>query len=267
LGVPLIAGREFTADDVASGGEVAVVNQAFLRRFNLGPDVIGMRMQMTMGYGADSVEIVGIAGDAKYASVRADTVAQVYTPRPPGDDAFAAVFFYVRGAVDAATLMRAVRAAVAEVAPTLPVNGLETLEQRVSANVAQDRLIASLSAVFAALATVLAAVGVYAVLSYNIGGRTREIGLRLALGSSPGRLRAMVLKQVGLTAVVGAAVGLVAALGVGRLASSLLFGLTGNDPGVFGAAVAVLAVVVLCASYMPARRASKVAPMEALRHE
>jgi predicted permease len=267
LGVPLIAGREFTDADVAAGGEVAVVNQAFLRRFNLGQDVIGTRMQMNMGYGADSVEIVGVVGDAKYASVRADTVAQVYTPRPPRDDAFAATFFYVRGAGDAATLMRAVPAAVGDVIPSLPVNGLETLEHRVSDNVAQDRLIASLSAVFAALATVLAAVGVYAVLSYNIGGRTRELGLRLALGSSPGRLRAMVLRQVGWVAVVGAAVGLVAAFGVGRLASSLLFELSSYDPLVFGGSLAVIALVVLCASYMPARRASKVAPMEALRHE
>jgi ABC-type antimicrobial peptide transport system permease subunit len=156
---------------------------------------------------------------------------------------------------------------VADVVPTLPVSGLETLEHRVSANVAQDRLIATLSAVFAALATVLAAVGVYAVLSYNIGGRMRELGLRLALGSSPGGLRSMVLRQVAWIAVLGAAVGFVAALGVGRLASSLLFRLEGYDPLVFGGAVAVLAVVVLCASYMPARRASKVAPMEALRHE
>ena len=126
---------------------------------------------------------------------------------------------------------------------------------------------ASLSAVFAALATMLAAVGVYAALSYNIGGRTREIGLRLALGSSPGRLRAMVLKQVGTVAVIGAAWDLAAALGVGSLASSLLFGLSAYDPLVFGGALAVVAVVVLCASYVPARRASRVAPMDALRHE
>ena len=267
LGVPIVAGREFTAADVSAGGEVAVVNQAFLARFNLGPDVVGSRMKMSMGYGADDVEIVGIAGDAKYGSVRSDTVAQVYTPRPPRDDAFAAVFFYVRGAGDAATLLRAIPGAVAEVAPTLPVNGLETMEHRVGSNVSQDRVMAMLSAVFAALATLLAAVGVYAVLSYNVGGRTRELGLRLALGSSPGRVHAMVLKQVGWVAVIGAAWGFAAALGVGSLASSLLFQLSGFDPLVFGGSVAVIAVVVFVASYMPARRASHVAPMEALRHE
>jgi ABC-type antimicrobial peptide transport system permease subunit len=156
---------------------------------------------------------------------------------------------------------------VADVAPTLPVNGLETLEHRVSDNVSQERVMATLSAVFAALATLLAAVGVYAVLSYNVGGRTREIGLRLALGSSPGRLRAMVLKQVATVAVIGAALGFAAALGVGTLASSLLFGLSEYHPLVFGGALAVITVVVLCASYLPARRASRVAPMDALRHE
>jgi hypothetical protein len=170
LGVPLVAGREFTDVDVAAGGEVAIVNQAFLRRFNLGPDVVGNRMQLTPGYGAESVEIVGIAGDAKYGNVKNDTVAQVYTPRPPRDDAFAAVVFYVRGAIDAAALMRAIPAAVAGVEPALPVDGLESLETRVSNSVVQDRLMATLSAVFAALATVLAAVGVYAVLSSTSAG-------------------------------------------------------------------------------------------------
>jgi predicted permease len=267
LAVPLVAGREFTAADVAAGGEVAIVNQAFLRRFNLGTGVIGQRMEMNMGYGADSVEIVGIAGDAKYGYLKRDIGAQVYTPRPPRDDAFAAVFFYVRGRGDVGALLRAIPDAVAGVDRALTANGVSTLEQVVGDNLSQDRLIASLSAVFAALATVLSAVGVYAVLSYNIGGRTRELGLRLALGSSPGEVRAMVLKQVGRTALIGVAVGLIAAFGVGRLASTLLFGLTGYDPLVFGSAVAVIAVVVLVASYLPARKASQVAPMEALRYE
>ncbi len=266
LGMPLLAGRGFTASDVAAGGEVAVVNQAFLSRFNLGANAIGKRMEL-VGYGAGSVEIVGIAGDAKYRAVKEDVGPQVYTPRPASDDAFSSVFFYVRGRVDAATLLREIPGVVASVDPTLPANSLAPLERIVSNNVGQDRLIALLSAVFAGLATVLAAIGVYAVLSYNIGGRTRELGLRLALGSSPGGLRAMVLKQVGWVALGGAAVGLIAAFGVGRLASALLFGLSGYDPLVFGGALAVIAVVVLGATYLPARKASQVAPMEALRHE
>lgn len=266
LGVPLIAGRGFTAADVAAGGEVAVVNQAFLDRFDLGVDAIGKRMEL-FGYGARSVEIVGIVGDAKYPSVKDGIGPQVYTPRPARDDAFSSVFFYVRGSGDVGTLLREIPRVVASVDPTLPANSLAPVELNVTNSVGQDRLIALLSAVFAGLATLLAAIGVYAVLSYNIGGRARELGLRLALGSSPEGLRNMVLKQVGRIAAIGAAVGLVAALGVGSLASSLLFGLSGYDPLVFGAALAVIALVVLVASYLPARKASSVAPMEALRYQ
>jgi predicted permease len=268
LGIPLSAGRDFSDADVASGAEVAIVNQAFLRRFNLGPDVVGSRMQMNpWGYGAHDVEIVGIAGDAKAGDVKSDIVAQVFTPRRPGDDSFSSVFFHVRGSMDATALLRAIPGVVDSVDPALSLTNMATLRQLVDNNTYQDRLIASLSALFAALATVLAAVGVYAVLSYSIAGRTRELGLRLALGSSPGGLRTMVLKHVGWIALAGGIVGLLAAVGVGRLASSLLFGLSGYDPLVFGSAVAVIALVVLGASYLPARRASQVVPMEALRHE
>jgi predicted permease len=266
LGMPLIAGREFTAADVAAGGAVAVVNQAFLDRFNLGAEAIGKRMEL-FGYGAPSVEIVGIVGDAKYRNVKDDFAPQVYTPRPAQDDAFSSVFFYVRARGDVGAVMREIPAVVAGVDPALPANGVVRVEQNVRNNVGQDRLIALLSAVFAGLATVLAAIGVYAVLSYSVAGRTRELGLRLALGSSPRSLRKMVLEQVGWVAAVGAVVGLAAAFGVGRLASSLLFGLSGYDPLAFGGAVALIAIVVLVASYMPAHKASTVAPMEALRHE
>ena len=163
------------------------------------------------------------------------------------------MFFYVRGRGDAATLLRAIPDIVAGVDPTLPANSLAPLERIVSDNVGQDRLIALLSAVFAGLATVLAAIGVYAVLSYNIGGRTRELGLRLALGSSPGRLRAMVLKQVGWIAAwepQSASSRRSASAGWPARCCS---GSSGYDPLVFGGAVAVIAFVVLCASYAGAQ--------------
>ena len=124
-----------------------------------------------------------------------------------------------------------------------------------------------LSAAFAALATLLAGIGLYGVLAYNVTQRTREIGLRLALGAEPKRLQALVLKQVGAMALIGAAIGLVAALALGRVAESVLFGLSGHDPLVLGAAAGVLAAVVLAGSWLPARRASRIAPTEALRYE
>jgi ABC-type antimicrobial peptide transport system permease subunit len=133
--------------------------------------------------------------------------------------------------------------------------------------VAGDRLISMLSGTFAGLATVLAAIGLYGVMAYNVAQRTRELGLRLALGAKPGSLRALVLRQVGRVALIGGALGLVAAVALGRVAESMLFGLSGYDPIVLSAAVGVLSLVVLVASYLPVRRASTVAPMEALRYE
>ncbi|HEX5419359.1 MAG TPA: FtsX-like permease family protein [Gammaproteobacteria bacterium] len=130
-----------------------------------------------------------------------------------------------------------------------------------------DRLVSILSASFAGLATLLAAIGLCGVLAYNVAARTRELGLRLALGAEPEDLRFMVLKQVGGMAVIGLGVGLLAAIGAGRAAEALLYGLSGHNPFVLVGAAVVLAAVVLAASYWPARRASSIAPMEALRHE
>jgi ABC-type antimicrobial peptide transport system permease subunit len=156
---------------------------------------------------------------------------------------------------------------VAEVDPTVPVTDLRTMEVQVRDNVYRERLIATLSASFAVLATLLAAIGLYGVLAYNVAQRTRELGLRLALGAEPSGLRALVVKQVGVMTVIGSAIGLAAAAGLGRVAEALLVGLSGHDPAVLIAAVAVISFVVLGASYVPARRASRIAPMEALRYE
>ena len=156
---------------------------------------------------------------------------------------------------------------VARVDPEVPVQNLQTMETEVHVNIYVDRLLSTLSAAFAALATLLAGIGLYGVLAYNVTQRTRELGLRLALGAPPVRLRAMVLKQVGTMAVIGAAIGLAAALALGRVAESLLYGLSGRDPFVIAAAVTVLAAVVLAGSWWPARRASRIAPTEALRYE
>jgi ABC-type antimicrobial peptide transport system permease subunit len=155
----------------------------------------------------------------------------------------------------------------AEVDPDVPVTNLATMTTTVNGNVYVDRLLSMLSLGFAALATLLAGIGLYGVLAYNVTQRTPELGLRLALGAAPARLRALVLKQVGVMAAIGAGMGLAAAFALGRTAESLLYGLSGRDPVVFGLALAVLAAVVLAASWVPAWRASRIAPLEALRYE
>ena len=151
--------------------------------------------------------------------------------------------------------------------PNLPVVDAKTLEIQIRENVAMDRLISTLSFGFALLATLLAAVGLYGVLAYTVAQRTREFGLRMALGADGGRVRGMVMKQVAVMALVGGGVGLVIAVGVGRLAESLLFEMTGYDPLVIGVSTVALAVVALGAGFMPALRASKIDPMNALRYE
>jgi ABC-type antimicrobial peptide transport system permease subunit len=156
---------------------------------------------------------------------------------------------------------------IARLDRNLPVNELKTLPQQVRENIFLDRMISTMSASFAVLATLLAAIGLYGVLAYTVEQRTREIGLRMALGADGSRVRGMVMKQVGIMLLIGGVVGIAAAVGLGRAAGSLLFGLEGNDPLVIGVAALLLASVALGAGFLPALRASRVDPMQALRYE
>jgi predicted permease len=267
LSVPLLAGREFAAADGPGAAQVAIVNQAFVRKFGLGSTPLGKHFGMGDAKTAErNIEIVGIAADAKYNTVKGEIPPLFLLPRRQ-EARIAQLSIYVRGAVPPQTLLAAIPRVVASIDPTLPVDNLTTMRKTVESNVFLDRLVAILSAAFAALATVLAATGLYGVLAYNVAQRTREIGLKLALGATPRRVRAMVFKQVGSIAAIGMTAGLIVALAAGRGAGSLLYGLSSYDPAVLVAAVATLAAVVAAAAYLPARRAVRVAPMEALRHE
>jgi predicted permease len=267
--IPLLAGRGFTEADSEPGVRAIVVNQTFLERFNLGVDAVGKRIEAFSAYypGGGSVEIIGVVGDSRLTGIRSDPPPQVFTPRPRGSGAFSSFVFYVRTTQDPAAMIANVRPLMASIDPSVPVSQLQTMTQLLRNQTNGDRLIAALSAIFAGLATALAAVGLYAVLSYNVGERTRELGLRLALGASPGVLLGMVIKQIGRIAAVAILIGVAAAIGVGRVAEALLFGVSGYNLVAFGLAVAVISAVALGASFLPARRASRVAPMEALREQ
>jgi len=265
LGVPMVAGREFEAADRVGAPKVAIVNEAFAKKFNLGRDAVGKRMALSGAQQLD-MEIVGLVRDAKYSDVK-DEVPPVYFTPYRQDSTTAALNFYLRTSGDPRQLMRTIPAVMSRLDPNLPLQDLKTLPQQVKDNVYLDRMISTLSAAFAALATLLAAVGLYGVLAYTVAQRTREIGVRMALGADAGRVRAMVLRQVGRMTLIGGGVGIVGALALGKTARSLLYGLEGHDPVVMILAAVVLALVALGAGYLPARRASRIHPMQALRYE
>lgn len=265
LGVPLIAGREFTRADAQGAPKVAIVNEAFAKKFNLGRDAVGKRLNQS-GDGALDIEIVGLVQNAKYSEVKQVIPPQYFIPYRQAER-MSRITFYVRTSLEADQLLPAIQPLVAKLDPNLPIEDLRTMPQQIRENIVIDRVMSTLSASFALLATLLAAVGLYGVLAYTIAQRTREIGLRMALGADRGRVRGMVLKQVGWMTVVGGIAGLAGAVALGRGARSLLFELEGHDPTVLIASAILLALVALGAGALPAQRASKIDPMRALRYE
>ena len=268
LGMPLLAGREFTEADADGAPEVAIVNEAFTRKFELnGAEGIGKYMSNHGGSSTElDIQIVGVVQDAKYSDVK-DAVPPLFFLPYRQDRETGSLTFYVRTGLDPSQVMTQITPLVSRMDPDLPIDGLRTLEEQVEQNLFLDRLISTLSAAFALLATILAAVGLYGVLAFTVAQRTREIGLRMALGAGKDNVRGMILRQVGRMMAVGAIVGVAAALGLGRAAQSLLYGMEGYDAPVLGLVVVLLGLVGLGAGYIPAVRASRVDPMEALRYQ
>jgi ABC-type antimicrobial peptide transport system permease subunit len=221
---------------------------------------------MSMGGDSLDIQIVGLVRDAKYSDVR-DTIPPLFFMPWRQDDQVGFLSFYVRSAMPAEQLLRSIPGVVARLDPNLPVEELKTLPQQIRENISLDRMISTLSAVFAGLATLLAAVGLYGVLAYTVARRTREIGVRMALGADAGRVRRMVLRQMVVLVAVGVVIGGIAALQIGKAAASLLFGMQGNDPLVFAGAIAVLSLIALGAAWVPSYRAARVDPIKALRYE
>ena len=265
LGIPLVSGREIAQTDALAAPKVAVVNETFVRKFNLGRDAVGKRMRRGSGTDLD-IEIVGVARDFTYSEVKDEPVPVVlFSYRQ--DENVGATHFYVRTSASDSELLAAIPRVVREVDATLPIADLRTMSMQVLDNVFLDRFVTSMSAGFAALATLLAALGLYGVLAYTVTQRTREFGLRMALGADASNVRRLVLRQVGLMTLVGGVIGLASALALGRAAESLLFQMTARDPYVFVSATVALVGVALTAGLIPAWRASRVDPMTALRYE
>src|SRR5258705_577162 len=263
--VTLGSRREFTTDGQPGAQRVAIVNEAFAKKFNLGADAVGK----FMGDGDNdslNTQIVGLVRNVKYSQVK-DSVPPVFY-RPWRQDARAGgLYFYTRSTLPPEQMLGTLRATMKRIDPSVPVEQLKTMTQQVKENVFLDRMISILSSAFALLATLLAGVGLYGVLSYSVTQRTREIGVRMALGADAARVRRLVMRQVGIMLAIGGLIGIAAAVGLGRAARSMLFELQSHDPTAMAVAVVLLACVALAAGFIPARRAALVDPMHALRYD
>jgi predicted permease len=266
LGTPLLSGREFGDSDSAGSSKVAIVNSTFVRRFLPGRNPLGLHIRTGPGNARPDIEIVGVVKDSKYSNPRNPILPFAYTPYAQ-DPAFGRATFYVRTAGDPAAMAATLRKAVQNLDSNLPVYDVETLNEQVNDTVFADRLLTFLSLCLGFLAAVLAAVGLYGVMAYVVARRTREIGIRMALGATRENIAGLILREVAHMAAIGLAIGLAVALAADRLVASLLYGVQATDPLVFAAAVLLLAVVALLAGGLPARRAASVDPVVALRYE
>jgi len=240
------------------------VNQAFARKFNLGANPVGRRMDM--GNDSLDIEIVGLAQDAKYSEVKDEIPPLFFTPYLQ-DSRLGWASFYVKTSGDPRAMLPVASAVVKKLDQNLPVEDLMTMPDQIKENIFLDRFVTLFSTAFALLATLLAAIGLYGVLAFTVAQRTREFGVRMALGADPARVRKLVLMQVARMTLIGGTIGVVAALFIGRLAQSLLFQLQGGDPAVLLLSAAVLALVAFGAGLVPALRASRLDPVRALRYE
>src|SRR5262249_10526198 len=213
--------------------------------FNLGGNAVGKRLQRGGGGQLDT-EIVGLVQNTKYSAVKNTSVPLLFMPYRQ-DSGLRSLNFYVHTSSPPEQLVSAIRPLMSRLDPLLPVNNLHTMQFQVWDNITEDRVVSVLSAAFAVLATVLAAVGLYGVLAYSVAQRTREIGLRMALGAEPALVRGMVLRQVSWMTLTGALLGLAAGAGLGRMAESILFNMKGYDPIVLGSATAILCIIALTA--------------------
>jgi putative ABC transport system permease protein len=267
LGIPLVAGREFAVTDDLRAPKVAIVNETLAKKFFPGVSPLGRHI----GFGGEGsappdIEIVGVVRNHKSAQVDEEDVPFAYQPYLQ-DDKFGELTFYLRTHSDPKSLAAPIRAAVQSVDPQLPIYDLATLHTRIEDSLVTQRIIVLLSGAFGVLAAVLAALGIYGVLSFAVAARRQEIGVRMALGADPATVRRLILKDVGRFLVIGGAIGLPCAYAVGRAVESILFGVKATDPGTFLIGTALMAAVALAAAWPPAVRAARTDAIDALRSE
>jgi len=264
MGIPVMTGREFTERDDDKAPKVAMLNSAAVRKYFPGENPIGRRFGQSPEDNA-TVEVVGVVRDVKYNSVRDEAPPTMYVPyrqtRGGG------VMMEVRTAGDPVSAMGAIREAVRRLDPNLPVMDMSTQMEQIERRFLQEKLFAQANAFFGGLAVLLAAVGLFGLMSYSVARRTNEIGIRMALGARSQDVLKLVMRESMTLVIVGIVIGLAVALGASRLIKTLLFGLAPTDAFSLAAAILVMIAVSAFAGYLPARRASRVDPMVALHQE
>jgi putative ABC transport system permease protein len=263
--IPLTRGRLYTEQEAMEMRHVVVVNESFVRKNLGGGNPLGRRLTVYMKEENVPTEIIGVVADSKHHGLDAEVEPVVYWPHP--ELTFTAMTFLLRTTSDPGAVAPAARGVIRALDPQQPIGAVTTMENLLSVSVARARFSAFLLSVFSIVALVMAAVGIYGVMSYSVLQRTHEIGVRMALGAQPRDVLTLVVKRGIVLAVVGVGVGLAASFGLTRLLATLLFEVTATDRTTFAAVSLGLFGITLLACYLPARRATKVDPLKALRYE
>jgi predicted permease len=264
MGIPLLEGRDFVSADVKENSKVVIINRAMAEHFFPGQSAVGRHLARDTGPNAKlDIEIIGVVENALYEGPRQGVRRQVFFP----NWGKSAVAFYVRTSLPSTAAFADVRGQVKNLDGGMPVYELKTLSSQLDETLLTERLIALLSAGFGLLATLLAAVGLYGVMAFVVTRRTKEMGVRMSLGAKPGSVIWLVMKEVLLLLSIGLVIGAPAALGLGQLVGTQLYGIKANDPAIALTTVAILMTVAALAGLIPARRASRIDPILALRYE
>lgn len=265
--IPILYGRGFNSRDTSHAPKVGVINQRLAKSLFPQANPIGRTLSAcSPNAKPETIEIAGVSGDAKYYDLREEPPPTLYLPYTQNDDA-EGMTFEVKTAASEESITAEVRQAIRAIDPDLPLLDLRTQTQQIDATLSQERVFATLTAGFGVIALLLAAVGIYGIMAYGVERRTNEIGIRMALGARAEAVLAMILREAFWLAALGIALGIAGALAITRLLASMLYGLKPNDPLTLGLAAVLLLVIALAAGFRPAFRASRIDPMQALRHE